>query len=173
MMKRNKNKVPAQTYEIAPENILEVSDLHVHIAVDDYLLHAVRGVNFSIKKGETLGLVGESGCGKSVTSKEIMGINPDNCKSDGKILFRTKEGPVLNLLDLDRDGERYREIRGSEISMIFQEPMTSFSPLYTIGNQLSEIITLHDPSATKESAKKRVIEMLTKAIPNPQSPSMK
>ena len=168
-MKRNKNKGSIQTYEIAPENILEVSDLHVHIAVDDYLLHAVRGVNFSIKKGETLGLVGESGCGKSVTSKEIMGINPDNCKSDGKILFRTKEGPVLNLLDLDRDGERYREIRGSEISMIFQEPMTSFSPLYTIGNQLSEIITLHDPSATKESAKKRVIEMLTKVgIANPE-----
>lgn len=158
-----------QSYEIAPEHILEVKDLHVHITVDDYELHAVRGVNFTLKKGETLGLVGESGCGKSVTSKEILGINPDNCRSDGQILYRTKSGKVLNLLELDRDGTTYRAIRGAEISMIFQEPMTAFSPLYTIGNQLSEIILLHDPKATKASARQRVLEMLTKVgIANPE-----
>ncbi len=158
-----------RTYEINPEHILEVRDLHVKIAVDDYELHAVRGVNFSLKKGETLGLVGESGCGKSVTSKEILGINPDNCRSEGQILYRTKSGKVLNLLELDRDGNTYRAIRGSEISMIFQEPMTAFSPLYTIGNQLAEIILLHDPNATKASARKHVIEMLTKVgIANPE-----
>ena len=165
---KNKQET-VKNYQIAPEHILEVKDLHVHIDVDEYKLHAVRGVNFALRKGETLGLVGESGCGKSVTSKEILGINPDNCSSEGQILYRTKEGNVLNLLELDRDGETYRAIRGAEISMIFQEPMTSFSPLYTIGNQLSEIITLHDPKATKESARARVLEMLTKVgIANPE-----
>ena len=161
-MKPFRKKEPETTYEIAPEHILEVKDLHVRIAVDDYDLHAVRGVNFSLKKGETLGLVGESGCGKSVTSKEILGINPDNCRSEGQILYRTKSGKVLNLLELDRDGTVYRAIRGAEISMIFQEPMTAFSPLYTIGNQLAEIILLHDPKATKASARQRVLEMLKK-----------
>ena len=169
MMKPFRKKDLETTYEIAPEHILEVKDLHVRIAVDDYDLHAVRGVNFSLKKGETLGLVGESGCGKSVTSKEILGINPGNCRSEGQILYRTKSGKVLNLLELDRDGTVYRAIRGAEISMIFQEPMTAFSPLYTIGNQLAEIITLHDPKATKASARQRVLEMLRKVgIANPE-----
>ena len=169
MFKRKNKKDQTQSYELSPDHILEVRDLNVHISVDDYLLHAVRGINFSLKKGETLGLVGESGCGKSVTSKEILGINPDNCTSEGQILYRTKSGKVLNLLELDRDGTTYRAIRGAEISMIFQEPMTAFSPLYTIGNQLSEIILLHDPQATKASARQRVLEMLKKVgIANPE-----
>ena len=132
---KNKQET-VKNYQIASEHILEVKDLHVHIDVDEYKLHAVRGVNFALRKGETLGLVGESGCGKSVTSKEILGINPDNCSSEGQILYRTKEGNVLNLLELDRDGETYRAIRGAEISMIFQEPMTSFSPLYYDVNKI-------------------------------------
>ena len=168
-MRSNKKDRAQGEYTIAPEHILEVKDLHVHIAVDDYDLHAVRGVNFSLKKGETLGLVGESGCGKSVTSKEVLGINPNNCKGTGQILYRTKSGKVLNLLELNRDGAVYRAIRGSEISMIFQEPMTAFSPLYTIGNQLAEIILLHDPKATKASARAHVLEMLKKVgIANPE-----
>ena len=167
-MKRSQEQKQG-SYQIAQEHILEVKDLHVHISVDEYDLHAVRGVNFSLKKGETLGLVGESGCGKSVTSKEVLGINPSNCKGSGQILYRTKSGKVLNLLELDRDGTTYRAIRGSEISMIFQEPMTAFSPLYTIGNQLAEIILLHDPKATKASARARVLEMLKKVgIANPE-----
>ena len=168
-MKRTHREHTQATYEMSPEHILEVKDLHVHIAVDDYDLHAVRGVSFSLKKGETLGLVGESGCGKSVTSKEILGINPNNCTGSGQILYRTKAGKVLNLLELSRDGETYRSIRGSEISMIFQEPMTAFSPLYTIGNQLAEIVLLHDPKATKASARAHVLEMLKKVgIANPE-----
>ena len=168
-MKRTHREHTQATYEMSPEHILEVKDLHVHIAVDDYDLHAVRGVSFSLKKGETLGLVGESGCGKSVTSKEILGINPNNCTGSGQILYRTKAGKVLNLLELSRDGETYRAIRGSEISMIFQEPMTAFSPLYTIGNQLAEIVLLHDPKATKASARAHVLEMLKKVgIANPE-----
>ena len=154
---------------IASGNILEVRDLRVNIKVDDYVLNAVRGVNFSMKKGETLGLVGESGCGKSVTSKEILGINPGNCFSSGEILFRTKSGEILNLLTLEKDGARYRALRGTEMAMIFQEPMTAFSPLYTIGNQLSEIILIHEPETTKTQARQRVLEMLERVgIANPE-----
>ena len=165
----SKKKETLREYDIAPEHILEVKDLHVRISVDDYVLHAVRGVSFSLKKGETLGLVGESGCGKSVTSKEILGINPNNCKGEGQILYRTKSGKVLNLLELDQDGQTYRAIRGAEISMIFQEPMTAFSPLYTIGNQLSEILLLHEEGMTKDRARQKVLEMLKKVgIANPE-----
>ncbi|WP_320130688.1 ABC transporter ATP-binding protein [uncultured Sphaerochaeta sp.] len=152
------------------EDILEVENLKVNIRIEADMLNAVRGVNFSIKKGETLGLVGESGCGKSVTSKEILGINPSNCASSGRILYQTKSGKVINLLDLDKDGELYRSIRGTEIAMIFQEPMTAFSPLFTIGNQISEIILIHEPETKKDEAKRRVIEMLAKVgIADPQN----
>ena len=162
-------KTEQKEYTIASENILEIRNLHVDIKVDDYILNAVRGVSFTMKKGETLGLVGESGCGKSVTSKEILGINPDNCSSSGEILFRTKSGQVLNLLSLNKDGVVYRGIRGAEIAMIFQEPMTAFSPLYTIGNQLCEIILVHEPKTTKAEARQRVLQMLEKVgIANPE-----
>ena len=168
-MLRNKKERELREYAIAPENILEVRDLHVRIKVDDYELHAVRGVDFTMKKGETLGLVGESGCGKSVTSKEVLGINPDNCSAQGQILYRTKSGRVLNLLELDRDGAAYRAIRGAEIAMIFQEPMTAFSPLYTIGNQLGEIVRLHEPEMSRQGVRSRVLEMLKKVgIANPE-----
>ena len=166
---RKTEKKTQREYTIAEENILEVNDLRVNIKVDDYVLNAVRGVSFTMKKGETLGLVGESGCGKSVTSKEVMGINPDNCSSTGEVLFRTKAGKVLNLLTLDKDGAVYRGLRGTEMAMIFQEPMTAFSPLYTIGNQLSEIILIHEPKTTKAQARERVLEMLKKVgIANPE-----
>ena len=166
---RKEKKAPVQPLELAPEHILEVKNLCVDIKVDDYVLNAVRGVNFSLKKGETLGLVGESGCGKSVTSKEVLGINPNNCQGRGQILFRRKDGTVTDLLSLEKDGSTYRAIRGSEIAMIFQEPMTAFSPLYTIGNQLSEIIFLHEPKVTKQEAKERVLAMLRKVgIANPE-----
>lgn len=156
-------------YSIAPENILEVRGLKVDIKMDDHILNAVRGVDFTMGKGQALGLVGESGCGKSVTSKAVMGINPDNCIASGEILYRTKTGKVVDLLELEHDGAAYRAIRGAEIAMIFQEPMTSFSSLYTIGNQLSEIILLHEPGANKVSARARVLEMLKKVgIANPE-----
>ena len=115
MRLKNKDKKSAggAPLELAPENILEVKDLRVNIRVDDYTLNAVRGVNFSMKKGETLGLVGESGCGKSVTSKEILGINPDNCSGLGQILYRRKSGEVVDLESLEKDGATYRAIRGA------------------------------------------------------------
>lgn len=166
---RNRKNENVQSYELPEDCLLQIDDLHVRIKMEEDILHAVRGVSFSLKKGETLGLVGESGCGKSVTSKEIVGINPDNCTSEGKVLFRTKSGAVLNLLQLEKDGEQYRAIRGTEIAMIFQEPMTAFSPLYTIGNQLMEIILIHEPNTTKAQARDRVIAMLKKVgISNPE-----
>ena len=158
-----KKKKAESTFELLPEEIiLDVRDLKVDIEVDDYTLNAVRGVSFTMRRGETLGLVGESGCGKSVTSKELLGINPDNCSSGGQVLFRRKDGTTVDLLTLEKDGREIRAIRGAEMAMIFQEPMTAFSPLYTIGNQLAEIILIHEPGTTKQQARERVLRMLEK-----------
>ncbi len=168
-MRWNKNERLEHQAEMSGDYLLEVRNLCVNIKVEEDTLNAVRGVSFVLRHGETLGLVGESGCGKSVTSKEIMGINPPNCSSSGEILFRTKTGKTFNLLKLEKDGDTYRALRGTEVAMIFQEPMTAFSPLYTVGNQLAEIILIHDPKATKDQARQRVLEMLRKVgIANPE-----
>ena len=168
MLWKKKETLDCQA-QMSGDYLLEVRDLSVNIKMEEDILNAVRGVSFVLRRGETLGLVGESGCGKSVTSKEIVGINPDNCSSSGEVLFRTKDGRVLNLLRLEKDGAVYRALRGTEIAMIFQEPMTAFSPLYTIGNQMAEIILIHDPEATKAQARARVLEMLKKVgIANPE-----
>lgn len=138
------------------ENILEVKDLHVDIHMTEGLLTAVRGVNFEMKKGETLGLVGESGCGKSLTCKAILGINDKKCVPSGQILFDSEGLGRVDLLSLDQKGQEIRSIRGKEISMIFQEPMVAFSPMYTIGNQINEATRLH---ITKDKKKSREISM--------------
>ena len=122
--------------------MLKVKDLKIDIKTDDGVLNAVRGISFRLKNGSTLGLVGESGCGKSLTSKSILGINPKKCIASGEILFR-KGDNEFDLLQLKQGGKEIRSIRGSEISMIFQEPMTAFSPMYTIGNQIMENALLH------------------------------
>ena len=139
-------------------NLLEIKDLKVYIKIDEGTLQAVDGISFHMQKGKTMGLVGESGCGKSLTAKAILGINPDNCKSSGEILFDNK-GQLVKLLELEKDGQQIRDIRGGEISMIFQEPMTAFSPLHTIGNQIMESILLHRTKDKKE-AEAIAIEML-------------
>ena len=120
------------------DNILEVKDLHVDIKMSEGLLTAVRGVNFEMKKGETLGLVGESGCGKSLTCKAILGINDRKCTSSGEILFDSDGLGEVELISLAKQKKdtAIRSIRGKEISMIFQEPMVAFSPMYTIGTRL-------------------------------------
>ena len=138
------------------ENILEVKDLHVDIHMTEGLLTAVRGVNFEMKKGETLGLVGESGCGKSLTCKAILGINDRKCVPSGQILFDSEGLGQVDLLSLDQRGKEIRSIRGKEISMIFQEPMVAFSPMYTIGNQINEATRLH---ITKDKKRSKEISM--------------
>ena len=143
------------------EPIIRVNDLRVNIIMDEGTLTPVRGVSFEIRPGETLGLVGESGCGKSLTSKAILGINEKKCQSSGEIFFQGEDGKTIDLLKLNPRGKEIRAIRGKQISMIFQEPMVAFSPMYTIGNQINECTMLHITKDKKES-KAITLEMMKK-----------
>jgi peptide/nickel transport system ATP-binding protein len=143
------------------ETVIQVNNLRVNIKIDEGILTAVRGVTFYIKKGETLGLVGESGCGKSLTSKAILGINDHKCTAYGEIIFDTNAKGMVDLLKLNPKGKEIREVRGREISMIFQEPMVSFSPLYSIGNQINECTRLHI-TRDKTESKAITLDMMKK-----------
>ena len=153
--------------------LLQIQNLQVSFQLDEGLLKAVDDVSFSIGRGKTLGLVGESGCGKSVTSQAILRIVPLPGRIHGKIFFQSSNGNggtfgPIDLAALDRSGEEIRSIRGKEVSMIFQEPMTSFSPHYTMGNQLMEVILLHRTHDKKE-ARQIALEMMKKVgIANPE-----
>jgi len=143
--------------------LLEVFDLKTYFFMDEGTAKAVDGVSFEVDKGETLGLVGESGCGKSVSALSIMRLipHPPGKIVDGRITLDGK-----NLLELEE--EEMRQIRGNEISMIFQEPMTSLNPVFTCGNQIEEAIILHQKVSKKE-ARERAIEMLRLVgIPAPE-----
>ncbi len=134
--------------------VLEVRDLRTSFRTDDGVVHAVDGVTFSVEKGKTLGIVGESGCGKSVTCLTVMGLNnPRSSTSTGEALL---EGE--NLLVASKS--RLRELRGSRIAMIFQDPMTSLNPVKSIGWQLNEAVLLHNDVSKKE-ARDRSLQALT------------
>ncbi|MBQ1255890.1 MAG: ABC transporter ATP-binding protein [Clostridia bacterium] len=141
--------------------IIQVKNLCVNIKMDEGMLTPVRGVDFEIRPGETLGLVGESGCGKSLTSKAILAINEKKCVSTGEILFRDQNENIVDILKMKPDGKEIRTIRGKQISMIFQEPMVAFSPMYTIGNQINECTRLHI-TRNKEESKRITLEMMKK-----------
>ncbi|MGD1974812.1 MAG: ABC transporter ATP-binding protein [Desulfobacterales bacterium] len=134
--------------------LLQIKGLKTHFFTDEGVSPAVDGVDYAVRKGETLGVVGESGCGKSVTALSIMRLIPEPPGKiiDGDILFENQ-----SLLALSND--EMRRIRGNKISMIFQEPMTSLNPVYTIGNQISEALRLHQ-GLTKKDAHERAVEML-------------
>ena len=136
------------------EKILEVNHLKTYFHTDAGLSKAVNDVSFFVEKGKTLGIVGESGCGKSITSLSIMGLveTPPGEIAGGEIIF---EGEDL----LKKNEKEMRKIRGKKIAMIFQEPMTSLNPVFTIGQQLVETLMLHE-EMTKKQAKERAIEML-------------
>ena len=141
--------------------LLEVRDLKTHFRTDDGVVKAVDGVTFSVEKGQTLGIVGESGSGKSVTCLTIMGLNNRrNTISSGEALWKGE-----NLLTTKQG--RLREIRGDEISMIFQDPMTSLNPVHKVGQQLVEAIQLHR-DVTKKQARLRALELL-KAVGIPRA----
>jgi len=147
--------------------LLEVKDLKTYFYLDEGVLKAVDGVSFKLEREKTFGLVGESGCGKSVTAQSIMRIVPPPGKMKGEIIFRQSNKKVIDLARLDPFGKEIRSIRGKEITMIFQEPMTSLSPLHTIGNQIMEAILLHQ-KVDKKEARRLAIEMLDKVgIPDP------
>jgi len=142
-------------------SLLDVRDLKTHFKTDDGIVRAVDGVSFSVDKGKTLGIVGESGSGKSVTCLTIMGLNPKaNTITSGEALFNGE-----NLLTAN--SKRLREIRGNDIAMIFQDPMTSLNPVHTIGQQLVEAVLLHR-DITKKQAKARALELL-KAVGIPRA----
>jgi peptide/nickel transport system ATP-binding protein/oligopeptide transport system ATP-binding protein len=142
---------------------LEVRDLKTHFFTDDGVVKAVDGVSFEVRTGETLGIVGESGCGKSVTSLSILRLIPS---PPGRIVAGEIRFNGVNLLELNDSA--MRRIRGNDISMIFQEPMTSLNPVYTCGDQIMEAVILHQKVGRSE-ARKRAIEMLRLVgIPSPE-----
>ena len=149
-------------------SLLEITELRTVFDTEDGLVSAVDGVSFSIEAGQTLGVVGESGCGKSMTGLSILQLvpSPGRIKS-GKISYH-KNGQPVEITQLSPKSDQMRSIRGNDIAMIFQEPMTSLNPVYTVGNQIGEAIRLHQQVGRQE-ARKRAIEMLIKVgIPAPE-----
>jgi peptide/nickel transport system ATP-binding protein len=145
--------------------LLSVRGLKTYFAQDEGTVHAVDGVSFDMAQGATLGIVGESGCGKSVTARSILRIvdRPGRI-IEGSIHFRRssrtgRDSQIVDLATLDPNGAEMRAIRGAEIALIFQEPMSSFSPVHTIGNQIIEAIVLHQ-SVTRREARAQTIEIL-------------
>ena len=149
-------------------DLLNVNNLSTYFFSREGILKAVDGVSFTVRRGETLGIAGESGCGKSVMAQSIMRIVPANGRIvDGEILLH-RNGETIDLVKLDWKGPAIRQIRGGLISMVFQEPMTSFSMNYTIGNQIAEVIRLHQ-GCDQKTARERTIEILRKVgLPKPE-----
>jgi peptide/nickel transport system ATP-binding protein/oligopeptide transport system ATP-binding protein len=147
-----------------PDTILEIKDLKTYFFLEKSTVRSVDGVNLSLGRQKTLGLVGESGCGKSVLSMSIMRLIPS---PPGKIvsgqinLYRKDSNEVVDIAQLDAKGAEMRRIRGGEIAIVFQEPMMSLNPLYTIGDQIAEVVEIHQKLSHKD-ALDRALEMLTK-----------
>src|SRR5438309_1659510 len=136
------------------KDVLRVEDLHVRFAAPGRYIQAVRGVSFRIRPASTVALVGESGSGKSVVSQSIMRILPRNGEiTRGRIMFADPQSAdePIDLTRLPADGPQIRAIRGGRISIIFQEPMSSLSPLHTIGDQVSEALRLHNENSGAEA----------------------
>jgi peptide/nickel transport system ATP-binding protein len=144
------------------ERLLEVKGLKVRFTTEDGTVHAVDGVDFELDRGKVLGIVGESGSGKSVTAMTILGLTRDrNTRFEGEVDYKGQ-----NLLEMSES--RLRDVRGNEIAMIFQDPMTSLNPVYNVGDQIVEAIMTHE-GTTKKDARRRAVELLRQVgIPNAQ-----
>ena len=142
-------------------SLLEVRDLEISFRSSNKPVKVVSSLDFTIEEAQVFGLVGESGCGKSLTAHAVMGILPHNAYAEGKIIFQGN-----NLLSLDR--ESMRRLRGKEISMIFQEPMTSLNPVLTIGYQIAEVLTTHMGVTNKEAFSQTVELLRAVKIPSPE-----
>jgi oligopeptide/dipeptide ABC transporter ATP-binding protein len=156
--------------------LIEVRDLKTYFELIEGTVRAVDGTNFSIRRGQTVGIVGESGCGKSVTARSILRIVPDPGRIvAGEILYyrrlRGTDGSEtyerIPLTALQADGREMRGIRGSEIAMVFQEPMTSLSPVHTIGNQIEEVLILHQKLPKKEAEQRAAGTLARVGMPQP------
>ncbi|MEO7937997.1 MAG: ABC transporter ATP-binding protein [Burkholderiaceae bacterium] len=158
--------VQAGTQDVTP--LLQVRDLSTHFPVRNGVIRAVDGVSFDVMRGKTLCVVGESGSGKSVTARSILQIvdEPGRIVA-GSMLLQRPDGSAVDLAALDRRGRAIRAVRGAEIAMIFQEPMSSLSPVHTVGNQIMEVLQLHLRMG-KAQARARCVELLTQVeIPSP------
>ncbi|MFC0407264.1 ABC transporter ATP-binding protein [Roseomonas elaeocarpi] len=152
----------------ARDAVLEVRDLHVRFRAPGGAIPAVQGVSFDVRRGETLALVGESGSGKSVTSLALLRLTPPapGCQVTGQVRLRRRDSRVLDLLALSE--EEMRGVRTAAVSMVFQEPMTSFNPVHTIGEQIAEAIRFHG-GASRRAATDRAAELLDLVgIPDPR-----
>src|SRR5579885_2665975 len=152
-------------------DLLTVRDLHVDFHVAEGIVQAVRGASFRVRQGATMAIVGESGSGKTVVSQAIMGILPKAGRiSRGEIVFNDPRTPGkrTDIARLDRDGKEMRQIRGGRISIIFQEPMTSLSPLHTVGNQVSEALELHRDVPRAEALELTAEMLRLVGFPDPQ-----
>lgn len=151
------------------KSLLEISGLKTVFPTDDGIVNAVNDVSFKIDSGQTVGVVGESGCGKSITGLSLLQLVPSPGRIEaGKIQFyRNGEDDPLDIAQVSPKSELMRQIRGNEIAIIFQEPMTSLNPVYTVGNQIAEAIILHE-QVDKKTARERAIEMIARVgIPAP------
>jgi oligopeptide/dipeptide ABC transporter ATP-binding protein len=153
--------------------LLEIQDLRISFPLDEGTVKAVDGIDLAIERGSVLGLVGESGCGKSVTAQSILRIVPRPGRIDGgqillhRLASADSPGEVIDITRLDPAGKQIRSIRGQDVAMIFQEPISSFSPLHTIGSHITEAILEHQ-EISKREARTLAIELLSKVgIPNP------
>ena len=161
--KRKRRNVPESEYVTTMknlENVVEIDNLHTYFFTDAGTVKSVNGVSFDVPIGKTVGVVGESGCGKSVTSLSIMQLvqRPQGQTVEGQIRLNLGDGKAYNIVDTPN--EKMQVIRGNYVSMIFQEPMTSLNPVFRIGDQVDEVISLHNSSMSKEEVKARTIEML-------------
>ncbi|MBQ0000083.1 MAG: ABC transporter ATP-binding protein [Clostridiales bacterium] len=160
--KRNRKNIPESEYVTEmknPENCVEFDNVHTYFFTDIGTVKSVDGVSFDVPQGKTVGIVGESGCGKSVTSLSLMQLvqRPSGQTVEGEIRFNSGE-KVYNVVNAPNDV--MRSLRGNKMAMIFQEPMTSLNPVFRIGEQVDEVITLHYPEKSKEEVKARTMQML-------------
>jgi peptide/nickel transport system ATP-binding protein len=150
--------------------LLSVRNLETHFVQDEGIVRAVDGASFDLYPGKTLGIVGESGCGKSVMTRSVLQIleRPGHI-AGGAISLQRPGGNPIDIAKLDPRGAEMRDLRGKEIALIFQEPMTSLSAHYTVGNQIGEAILVHDPKSDKAAARTRTLELLRLVgIPRPE-----
>ncbi len=175
MLKRNQEApapIPAEMIDhgLDEDQLLKIDNLHTYFSTERGLVKAVNGVTVDLRYSQVLGIVGESGCGKSMTALSVMQLlpQPHGKIHAGKILYRRMDKAVIDLVRLDPKGPEMRSIRGNEIAMIFQEPMTSLNPVLTIGEQITEAVCLHR-KATKKEALEIAVDMIAKVgIPNPE-----